>query len=102
MKNKCLHAVHFRVMRANDDLFSPLALADSCYVLTKGKLIYTQFPNSSPVREEVRTDVDLGQWICEASMWCKWKHVGKVEAECNSQLVEIRAEEFLADLKQAP
>eukprot|EP00421_Protoceratium_reticulatum_P011917 CAMPEP_0168400402 /NCGR_PEP_ID=MMETSP0228-20121227/22580_1 /TAXON_ID=133427 /ORGANISM="Protoceratium reticulatum, Strain CCCM 535 (=CCMP 1889)" /LENGTH=422 /DNA_ID=CAMNT_0008413943 /DNA_START=91 /DNA_END=1356 /DNA_ORIENTATION=+ len=80
VRKLCREAVEFLVLSPGDSLFQPGHEASAAYVLSSGKMSYTQEPSTSPVEHEVTVEATAGQWLCEAALWSFWLHVGTAEA----------------------
>ena len=68
--------------------------AAGAYYSVQGELRYTREPAVSHKDTSVSEDVGVGQWLCEAALWCHWSHVGSLEARTACKLVIVRSKEF--------
>ena len=94
LKTLCTEAVDFVVMSSGDILFETgVEAAGACYSV-QGELRYTQEPAVSHEDTSVSEDVGVGQWLCEAALWCHWSHVGSLEARTACKLVIVRSKDF--------
>mmetsp|Transcript_10689 Transcript_10689/g.24328 ORF Transcript_10689/g.24328 Transcript_10689/m.24328 type:complete len:1116 (-) Transcript_10689:31-3378(-) len=85
----CRDAVKISYRRAADEVFYAGVRADEAYHMISGSAIYEQDPESAPVEQNEKKDVDLGQWIAEAAIWSKWIHVGTLKCQTSSQVLVI-------------
>mmetsp|Transcript_27321 Transcript_27321/g.62973 ORF Transcript_27321/g.62973 Transcript_27321/m.62973 type:complete len:986 (-) Transcript_27321:66-3023(-) len=78
-----------RFYTAQDQVFEPLTDSASAFYVRSGNLEYVQDPLTSLV-EEVSLDVPpVGSWICEATLWSNWMHVGLLTAGSPCELLSI-------------
>merc|ERR1712203_740413 len=94
-----MEVVTFKNLRSKDDLFVPGTQAAEAFVLMEGAFDYIQECGSSPVDVDTTVEVIAGQWLCEAALWCEWRHVGRVEAVTACQVLAVHAGELLRILK---
>eukprot|EP00811_Abedinium_folium_P029292 NODE_459_length_3026_cov_8.827182.p1 GENE.NODE_459_length_3026_cov_8.827182~~NODE_459_length_3026_cov_8.827182.p1 ORF type:complete len:900 (+),score=172.48 NODE_459_length_3026_cov_8.827182:320-2701(+) len=71
------NSLNFTSLAQADNLFiagkeSPGAM----YHITRGRVVYTQEPSTSLLSTTRSITVPQSGWLCEASMWCYWTHVG--------------------------
>jgi len=57
-----------------DTVFETRGAAEAAMIVLKGRLLYKQAPIPKVVLEHSVQDVDPGQWVCEAALWCCWVH----------------------------
>merc|ERR1712046_14259 len=88
---------------------------DQMSFLLEGTLAYTQYPqlnhpNPRATWSVENEEIDLersgssmiqipvkeGEWFCEACLWTNWVHVGTMEAEEMSKVMEIDASKFMS------
>mmetsp|Transcript_43155 Transcript_43155/g.101411 ORF Transcript_43155/g.101411 Transcript_43155/m.101411 type:complete len:1008 (-) Transcript_43155:68-3091(-) len=96
----CREAVRFLFVAEGDDVFLPLHLSHHAYFLFKGVLQYEQRPDWSKVRETSQEDIPAPHWMCEASLWVNWVHVGKCQAAEQCSLLKVSAEAVEELVKQ--
>merc|ERR1712032_1545747 len=58
-----------------------------CFVMS-GRLTYSQGASE-------HLKVAYGQWICEASLWTTWVHIGTLQAHTECRLLGIDATRFV-------
>jgi len=100
MQRVCAQAVQFLNLRPKDDLFTAGTVSPCAYVLVNGKMVYSQYPDSSPVPKATSEEADVGQWFCEAALWVEWTHVGKAEAGTSCKLLCIDGASLFVHLQQ--
>jgi len=98
----CDEAVKFSSLAPQDCVFTPGSRAIEAYLVARGRLRYTQEPETSMEESEIVKMVHEGTWVCEAALWSHWIHVGKLEAETGSQLMSISASDLLGVLPRHP
>jgi len=97
-KKFCAGAVDVSVYRQGDDVFVAGAECAKAYRVIDGTITYTQEPQTSAVRDAVEKELGMGVWLCEPALWAEWIHVGTAKATSACQLLELRADAFLAAL----
>eukprot|EP00429_Kryptoperidinium_foliaceum_P059640 CAMPEP_0176093774 /NCGR_PEP_ID=MMETSP0120_2-20121206/46988_1 /TAXON_ID=160619 /ORGANISM="Kryptoperidinium foliaceum, Strain CCMP 1326" /LENGTH=945 /DNA_ID=CAMNT_0017427709 /DNA_START=53 /DNA_END=2887 /DNA_ORIENTATION=- len=100
MHRTCMQAVSFTSLRPRDELFYPGGLASAAMVVERGRVIYTQHPDSAPVDVVTTEEVGSGLWICEAALWVHWTHVGKADAEEACGLLSVNANALCESLQK--
>jgi len=92
--NLCEKAVSFAFMQVQDDVFLAGEVAQSMFFLAQGTLSYLQNPYNSMVDQEEITVVSTRTWVSEAALWCKWIHVGDMEAVTEAKIFAVHASEM--------
>lgn len=96
----CTTAMDFEIHSSGADIFMPGLSAHKAYLISHGKIRYTQSPEKSLVRCHFEKDILPGDWFSDMCLWVKWLHVGIAEAECDCELVVIKAQEFACAVMQ--
>jgi len=100
VRSLCEAAVSLAFVPNRDVVFMPGALAEQAYYVMRGRLRYTQVPESSMVLQDMQTEVQQGVWLCEAALWTDWEHVGMLEARVSCQLLSVNATGLLRVLQR--
>jgi len=99
-RNLCSEAVDFRFLQCGDELFMAGTKGEEAYYVVDGSLTYEQNPESSAVNEFVKVMVHEASWLCEASLWTTWTHVGTAIADTELQALTIGANMLMSIMKQ--
>jgi len=92
LRRLCNVALDFIFLRASDELFVPGVAQDEAYMVVSGKVRYTIDPDSMLVQDKVVDYVQERSWLCEASLWSYWIHVGTAEVATTAQLLVVQAD----------
>mmetsp|Transcript_51791 Transcript_51791/g.123254 ORF Transcript_51791/g.123254 Transcript_51791/m.123254 type:complete len:1036 (+) Transcript_51791:54-3161(+) len=84
-----------------DEIFLAGAAAEAAYIITSGRLRYTQEPASSPCEDLRIEEVGPKQFLAEAGLFTKWIHVGTAAAMDDAmEILSIQAELFVHALRK--
>jgi len=100
VRGLCMDAIEYTYWRPEDEVFYAGTSTDKAYYLAKGKLVYTQYPESSAVEQKIQTPVSQGRWLSEAALWSHWIHVGTTKAHLPSEVLVVPAEGVMHMLKR--
>mmetsp|Transcript_59222 Transcript_59222/g.183919 ORF Transcript_59222/g.183919 Transcript_59222/m.183919 type:complete len:496 (-) Transcript_59222:113-1600(-) len=84
-----MEAMESTMVRPQDDVFVPGSSTSKSYCIVSGRMTYTQEPATAPVCMVRTVPVELSVWICEASLWSHWVHVGTAKARTHCQVLSI-------------
>lgn len=98
----CHEAISFTPLASRDMLFQPRTLASAAYVLMSGTIQYRQDPSSSKELLPTTVDVGAGTWLCEASLWCEWTHMGASEATTGCKCMALNVVTFPKVVADSP
>jgi len=81
----CHVAVKPRLLSQGDVLFTDGQLCEKqhMFFIRSGSLEYVMMVDEKPEREILT----VGQYVCEAAMWCSWMHYGSLTAKTGVQLL---------------
>merc|ERR1712129_490967 len=71
------------------------ALCMNVFFISSGDFVY--FPNSAAHFHSLEVDAHQmkhGDYLCEAALWCKWRHQGFLEAASSGALHTIPVKSF--------
>mmetsp|Transcript_43773 Transcript_43773/g.101115 ORF Transcript_43773/g.101115 Transcript_43773/m.101115 type:complete len:1060 (-) Transcript_43773:151-3330(-) len=72
--------LEFVLLLTDDELFTPATPARGAYCILEGSIEYKlDKRNFHTWAAEHSQMAEVGQWISEASWWCKWLHVGTAQ-----------------------
>jgi hypothetical protein len=109
----CRSCSEFLYSRA-DTLFQTNMEASGMYFVSNGLLAYVLDPRFAAIGQTIRGPdetvgveeeiVSQGTWLCEAALWCRWRHVGTAEGKTNNcvELLYLGNERFLKMLQRLP
>lgn len=97
-----LQAARCLYVPAQDELFFAGMQLSAAYFLISGEASYMQEPETSFVRETVRTDAPLRTLICEAALWSEWHAVGRLEIKTESHFIALEADDLYVIVRQFP
>jgi len=95
MVNICHYMMQEKSMHSGKELFLPGEECNCMYFLVHGNCSY--FHDSDP---DASGMVSPGSHFCEMVLWLPWKHVGRLVATINSELVTLNATMFLGMMSQ--
>merc|ERR1712008_33695 len=93
----CHKAMSEKSLYSKQDLFVANAKAESVFFIHTGILKYV----FSEGHSEQTLDLEK-QWVCEAALWIKWVHTGRLSAMTNSELLVLNAESFRGIASSVP
>merc|ERR1711972_1094254 len=79
----------FVFLSPQDVLFEAKAGAENAYFLVSKRLKYSKISMLSMSGDVVTRTVDHSTWLCEATLWSEWVHVGACEAVTSCQLLAV-------------
>lgn len=85
----CNDGVEFVFLLPEEELFRPGQSSSAAYYLVSGSMAYSQHPDTSLVPHAAICGVDQHHWLCEATLWVEWYHVGVAEASRACQLLSL-------------
>lgn len=91
----CNAAVQIEFLSTSDNLFIAGSTAAAAYVLSSGKMLYRQVPESSAVAAPSSRELGPGTWLAESTLWSEWIHVGTAEASQQCKVLSLRPEMVL-------
>jgi len=95
----CGSAAKVRSLDFGDELFDVDQDAESCFLVTKGSVIYTQDPDGNEQEESVSESM----WMAEAGLWVEWQHTGAADSGMGpAEVFEITIAEFLKAMQSHP
>jgi len=121
MRQVSSFAVFSKAFRATDIVFMARSPAEAAYVVSHGSFTYAQTcrtfgtplriqspspiqspnssqssgPSSSPSPSVRKAEIVVqGQWISELALWTTWSHQGTLEANGDSEVLEVSASSF--------
>jgi len=80
---------------AEDDLFLAVEECSLAYYVVSGSPVYHEVPESSAVRAPTSTHVSAGSWLCDAALWVKWTHVGRLTFPTHGEVIAIGVHKFI-------
>jgi hypothetical protein len=91
------------VLPLGDALFLPLAEAEGMYFVNGGILNYS-LGDDAHADDDRAEEVGENKWLCEAALWCNWRHVGKayVDSGVMCEVMHLSAEKFINQLNDQP
>lgn len=89
MHRLCRTALQSHSLAYFDTVFDSGEAADRMYFFLVGGLTYT-FADGNTLDPPIQ----VGEWICEATLWTSWRNMGELRAASESELLSIDASEF--------
>lgn len=92
VQHACAEACSQIVAPAGESIFNSGTDAQEAFLLVSGSIAYSQSPvTCNYLESEVIRPVEEGQWLCVATLWTHWQHVGSAEATASCELLSVKA-----------
>eukprot|EP00811_Abedinium_folium_P033933 NODE_685_length_2835_cov_9.743353.p1 GENE.NODE_685_length_2835_cov_9.743353~~NODE_685_length_2835_cov_9.743353.p1 ORF type:complete len:601 (+),score=122.77 NODE_685_length_2835_cov_9.743353:317-2119(+) len=96
-------SLNFTSLAQADNLFiAGKESTGTMYLLMRGGVIYRQESGTSRLSTTQSITVSQKDWLCEASLWCYWTHVGTVECVAGSEFLMVTHDGITGACSRSP